>query len=207
MENPFMHPQSDLRNTDTKYEFYAGLRGSLSEFINYNVYTSYAKMDDQYFFVNDYSEPLQNHFKVIYDSVNAINFHAELGYKKKEKFSFVFKGDFFKYTMRHESQAWHRPQMQLTFELNYDLKDKIIAHADIFVIGKQFATKPPPSTTAFTFEELPGITDINFGLEYRYSKKLSAFANFSNMGGVRYERWHYYTTQRFQFMAGLTYSL
>lgn len=206
-ENPFVKPNLDLRNTDRRYEFFGGLRGSISSNMTYNVYTTYGKVNDLYFFVNDFSEVLQNRFTVVYDSVKALGFHAELGFQKKEKISFMFKGDYNRYYMMHQAQAWHRPQMQLTFTLNYNLKDKIIAHADVFVMGKQLATKAPKNVSEQNFVELKGATDINLGFEYRYTKKISAFANFNNLGSFRYERWQNYPTQRFNFLAGLTYAL
>jgi len=55
-------------------------------------------------------------------------------------------------------------------------------------------------------KELKGIFDANLGLEYRYTKKLSAFINFNNIGAVRYQRWEDYPTQRFNVLGGLTYS-
>ena len=206
-ENPFIEPNQQFRNTDRKYEFYGGLRGSLSANINYNVYTSWAKLNDMYFYTNDFTEVLQNRFKVVYDSVKALNLHGEIGYRRREKINFVFKGDYYRYYMLHEPHAWYRPQMQLTFTLNYNLKDKILAHADVFVIGSQLANRSPQSTVPQNFVELKGVTDINVGFEYRYNKKLSAFANFSNLGAFRYERWQNYPTMGFHFLAGLTYAL
>jgi hypothetical protein len=206
-ENPFLEPTLDFRNTDKRIEGYAGLRGSISSSMNYNMWGSFARVNDQYFYINDFSEALRNRFKVVYDSVKVLNLHGELGFRKREKINFLFKGDYFRYYMKNEAHAWHRPGMQLTFTLNYNLKDKILAHADVFVIGEQLANRDPQSSVPQDFVVLKGYPDINLGLEYRVNSRLSGFANFNNLAGAHNQRWQNYPTQRFNFLAGLTYAL
>ena len=91
---------------------------------------------------------------------------------------------------------------------------KIILKADIFVIGKQWALQQEPSWVIPALPtngpiqnavQLKGIADINIGAEYRYTKMLSFFANFNNIGNFSYYRWDKYPTQRFNFMVGLTF--
>ncbi len=55
-------------------------------------------------------------------------------------------------------------------------------------------------------KELKGITDINIGAEYRYTKLLSGYLNFNNIGSFRYYRWNNYPLQRFNMMLGITLS-
>ena len=94
----------------------------------------------------------------------------------------------------------------------YDLSDKILVRLDVFVLGKQYAKIY--TTTATTegiittpeAKELGGLVDVNVGFEYRYTKKLSAFINFMNIGSVEYEKYQDYATQRFNILGGLTYS-
>jgi outer membrane receptor protein involved in Fe transport len=52
---------------------------------------------------------------------------------------------------------------------------------------------------------LKSVGDFNLGAEYRYSKMLSFFVNFNNIANMRYYRWEKYPSQRFNFMAGLTF--
>jgi hypothetical protein len=203
-ENPFITEKASKQNTDTKFNLYAGMRGSLSANTVYNTWASYSKVNNMHFFVNNYSEVLQNRFNVIYDTVTVINLHGELGYTKREKIAVYIKGDYFKYNLTNEIRAWHKPQMQITFSANYNLKDKILVNVDVIVIGKQLATLLPGQTSTLLFNELKGVTDVNLGLEYRYNKKLSGFIRLNNLGMFRYERWQKYPTQRFNFMLGVT---
>ena len=53
---------------------------------------------------------------------------------------------------------------------------------------------------------MKGYTDINLGVEYRYTKVLSGFVNISNLTGSRYYRWYNYPNYRFQIMGGVSYS-
>ena len=114
------------------------------------------------------------------------------------------------YQLDNELHPWHKPSMELTLSGNYNLRDKIVARADIFYIGKRYARAfrydgfaPGTITDA---KELAGVADINLGFEYRYTKILSAFLNFNNIGAFRYYRWDNYPTQRFNLLGGIAFS-
>jgi hypothetical protein len=209
-ENPFLVPDPKLKNTNTKFELYAGIRGSISRNLSYNTHTSYSKYDDMYFFVNDNTSPLRVGFNTIYDDASLWNVHGELQFQYTEKIKIVAKGDYNHYTMDKELRPWHKPLWQTTLAVNYNLKNKIIATADLFVYGKrsayvtmqgQGAGITVVSTSVF---DLKPIIDANIGLEYRYSKKLSAFVHFNNLGFKSYELWNNYPTQKFNFLVGVT---
>ena len=90
----------------------------------------------------------------------------------------------------------------------YNLKSKFIIKADIYAIGNQWALKEGVDATGAAYSKktlLKGIVDVNFGIEYRYTKMLSFFVNFNNIGNFRYYRWDQYPTQRFNGMIGLTF--
>jgi len=53
---------------------------------------------------------------------------------------------------------------------------------------------------------MKGLVDVNLGLEYRYTKFLSAFLNLNNLAAQRYQRWYAYPTQKFNLLGGLTYT-
>ena len=54
--------------------------------------------------------------------------------------------------------------------------------------------------------EIPGIVDANIGFEYKYSKRLNAFANVNNFLNKQYRRWNQYPNYGINFMAGINYS-
>ena len=110
---------------------------------------------------------------------------------------------YFKYDPKNEIEAWHKPDLKISLSGIYDLSEKIIVRADFYYFSRQYAKSFSTITTnntTITTEiatKLKGVFDANIGFEYRYTKKLSAFINFNNIGSVRYERFQDYPTQKF----------
>ena len=164
-------------------------------------------------YVKDFSNVLENQFTVLYDTVGLNQISGELAYQKLEKLKIIVRGDYFDYSPANELKAWHKPDMKISLSGIYDLSDKIIVRTDLFFINKQYAKAFNSVTdasgvivTTEEAKELKGVFDANLGLEYRYTKKLSAFINFNNIGAVRYQKFEDYPTQRFNVLGGLTYS-
>jgi hypothetical protein len=208
--NPFVMHELTLKNSNRKFEVYGGLKGSVSSNSAYDARFSYAAVSGMPFFVNDTTETMRNRFTVVYDSVKVMNVHGELSIQNTEKLKFIMKGDYTAYNTTHELRAWHRPELEVTFTTNYNLRDKIVAKADIFVIGKQYARvnvfDSTAARTVFAAKELKGIVDLNIGLEYRYTKILSAWVSFNNIAATRYYRWNNYPMQRFNIMGGVSFA-
>jgi hypothetical protein len=210
-ENPFVQPGVPLRNSNRKFEVFGGLKGSISSNSSYNARFSYANVINMPFFVNDTTYNLErNRFTVVYDSVKVMNLHGELLIQHSEKLKLIMKGDYNSYKTTHELRAWHRPELELTLSANYNLQDKIIVRADVFAISKQYARvghyDALLNKSTVAAKELKGIADVNLGVEYRYTKILSAWINFNNIGATRYYRWNNYPLQRFNVMGGLTFA-
>jgi len=212
--NPFVLSNLPYRNTDNKYNVYGGLRGALSSNTSYDVKVLYGQYNNMAYFLADYNtsadNPLANRYKVIYMNTNYLNVSGQVKYQYKEKINFIAKGNYYGYSIKDTSNVkpWHKPNFDLTLSANYNLKSKIILKADIFVIGKQWAQQQVTenNVTVLQAVQLKGITDINLGAEYRYTKMLSFFASFNNIGNFRYYRWDKYPTQRFNFMIGLSFT-
>lgn len=208
-ENPFINPDVNYRNTNTKYNMFGGLKGNLSSNTSYDAKVSYSSVENMHFFVIDYSDitTIDNKFSVVYDNVMLLNVSGQLKYQYKEKIHFMAKGNYYSYKTDSLQRAYHKPEYDLTFSTIYNLKSKIILKADLFFIGKQFALTEVYKNNVYTKESivLKGVADINIGAEYRYSKMLSFFANVNNIANFRYNRWEKYPTQRFNFMLGLTF--
>jgi hypothetical protein len=210
-ENPFVLSELSTRNTNTKYELFGGLKGSLSSKIAYTTRVSYSSVGNLAMFVNDFTSVLGNRFDVVYDDAEVLNVRGEVNYQNREKLRIGIKGEYFNYKMKNELRAWFKPQVLITLSGNYNLKDKIVVKADFFYIDNQFAKTFEKDTTAATGQkvvakELKGGFDANIGLEYRYTKKLGFFLNFNNIASQGYKRWYNYPTQRFGVMGGLSYS-
>ena len=90
-ENPFLVPNPSMKNTNEKWEMHVGLRGSISKTLAYNARTSYGKVQDLYFFVNDNSDLVINGFNVLYDDATIWNIHGELQFQSAEKIKIMAK--------------------------------------------------------------------------------------------------------------------
>lgn len=205
-ENLFLVPSPDLKNTNTRWEMYAGIKGSISKTVSYNTRGSFSRIQDMYFFVNDDTDFFKKGFNTIYDDINLWNVHGEIQFQSEEKIKLIVKGDLSGYDMQKELKPWHKPLWQTGLTANYNLKSKIIVKADIFILGNRNARVLENGllVSVHAPKELKPIVDANLGLEYRYSKKLSGFVDFNNLGFRRYTLWNNYPSQKFNFLAGVT---
>jgi len=210
--NEFVTNDLLLLNTNYRYEAYAGIRGVISSKLSFNTSIKKSKMDDYGMFVKD-TGLLRNKFKIIYDDIEQLQLTGEVHYQQSKKLKVYLRGDYYGYDAGSEEEVWHMPNYKVMLSGVYDLNDKIIVRLDLHAIGSQYAqtyttiqTGLPLVVEAVTKEKLDGVFDANLGFEYRYTKRLSAFVNFNNIGSVSYERWQDYPTQRFSVLGGLTYS-
>lgn len=209
--NPFVLSQLTMKNSNTKYELYGGLKGTLSSTIAYNAHVGYSSISNLAMYVNDTTELLQNRFNEIYDDANVLNIRGEISYQSREKLRINLVGEYFNYKMKTELRAWYKPQVKISLSANYNLRDKIVAKVDLFYMDNQFAKQFASDSTTTSgmkvvAKELKGVFDANIGLEYRYTKKLGFFLNFNNIANFRYYRYSNYPTQKFSLMGGLSYS-
>lgn len=208
LENPFLLNTEafHLKNTQHKYELAAGLRGSLTKDLAYDVRASRYDLVNAPFFVNTTGaqDIFQNKFAVVYDNASVINVHGQLEWQQFEKVRLVAAGDWYRYNMDVEAHPWHTPTLRLSLIGEYNLRDKILARTQLYYLNGQYAKIP--QGTAFESVTLKGLVDVNIGLEYRYTKFLSLFLNVNNIAAQRYQRWYAYPTQKFNVLGGLTYT-
>ena len=111
---------------------------------------------------------------------------------------------------RAADQAWHKPGLEVSLGVNYNMQDKIFARAELFTRGKMYAKTYEYDVMTgdmeMKAEELKAMVDLNLGLEYRYSGVLSGFLNLNNILGQRYYHWYNYPSYRFNLLLGVTYS-
>jgi hypothetical protein len=206
--NPFLNSSVVMKNTSTNLEFFGGLKGALTSKINYIASVSFSNVTDFALYRIDYFSLLQNRFRVDYTDGNVLKLGGQLKYSDKEKLNINVQAYYYQYQFKDIEYAWHQPNFEGRLNASYNLQSKIILKADLYFIGTQWALTQKfdsGSVVVSTPVKIKGITDVNLGAEYRYSKFLSAFVQFNNIGGVRYFRWDQYPTQRFNFMIGLSF--
>ncbi|MBI4645343.1 MAG: hypothetical protein HY738_01820 [Bacteroidia bacterium] len=204
MENPYIVPGLCVANTNRKLNINIGVRGNINSSNYYDIGGKYSQIDSMYFFVNDTNNILQNQFSVVYDYVDLYHFYSTITLKRTEKLDIRFNGNYHAYTMQNEEKPWHKPDYEVSLTAKYNLQDKINIGAELFVLGKRYAKSFEPDKN---YDILKEVVDFNIEIEYRYTKILSGFINFNNIIAMKYYKWNHYPMQRFNIMAGITYSL
>jgi hypothetical protein len=204
--NPFMETSSHYQFMNVKSDIGGGVRGAVGEIFGYSLTLQRAVIDNHPFFVNDTSALLNNRFSIIYDDISRFSLRAELMAKFGERFSGRITASLYQYGMTNEKEAWHTPSNVLSAHLKYNIQNKIILTSDVFTRSETYGRMFDESGEAFANIAHPFHVDINFGVEYRYTKLLSVFLNFHNVSNKSIQRWMYYPTQGFNFLGGIAYS-
>jgi hypothetical protein len=210
--NPWLISDILPVNTWSPFRLYAGLRGSVSSKMAFNVRASFTpSIENQVFFVNDISLGNLNKLTYVTDNASLFEVNGEVTWQLHEKIRFIAKADFLGYTPDNEKKAWHTPTLRMSYGGKYNLRDKIWINAALLTFNKQYYRDfiygeegvVQPITIS---RELKGIADMNLGVEYRYTKLLGMFVQLNNIFNVRYERFKNYPMQRFNVMAGVSYT-
>ena len=196
-----------IKNSKHTIQFYGGFKGEFSKTSAFNVSVSRDKIDDEMFFVTDTSSRMNNRFGVVYDNIKYFNVHAEFSYHSKDRFKLMFLGDYNVYVTDYEERAWHKPELELTLSGTYNIAEKFIAKADIYLFGNQYAKEFEADGSTVKVVKLPAAVDLNLSIEYRYTKKLSLYLMLNNIAATRYYRFHNYPSQRFNLLGVVTYIL
>ncbi len=197
-----------LLPTDTKLRVKGGITGHASANTGYRLNVSYSMFENMVFYINDLFQGRS--FMPIYDNGELLDLNAEFTTRISKEISFSAKAGYYSYTMEYLEKPWHKPSWDGKLVLNYNLRDKVLAHADIYGLSKRYARVGPMSYSSspdYEIYELPLSMSLSIGLEYRYTKILSFWTSINNIALNRYYEWNFYPSQRIFFMAGFTYSL
>ncbi len=211
-QNPFILSNSNLQNEILKYDLFGGVRGSISKFFSFNLRAGYKRADNTALFVNDTLVSAENRFSVIYDDVKTFTLSGELTYKRYEKWSLTATGEVFNYTADVEDEAWHLPSFRFGMAADYNLYDKFIAKMRLSWIGSRQVKSLLPvdgidaTPNGYFKVELDPYLDLALSLEYRYTARLSAFVEASNLTASGYDIYYRFPAQRVFLMGGFKFA-
>ena len=201
-----------FKNTNQRINLYGGIKGSVSSTISFNLKAQFEKLDNFAMYVNDTLYSYENKFNIEYDSLDKTTLSAQVGYHLQEKIKLYLKAEYYNYSMLTESHAWHMPNYEVSFLGVYDLADKILVRTNLRLVGdrKTYSLNPLEGVVANSqgqyISNLKPYFDANLGVEYRYNKRLSAFIDFNNIAGKKYQKWSEYPVYSFNLLGGVTYS-
>ncbi|MEI6765408.1 MAG: hypothetical protein WCM76_07180 [Bacteroidota bacterium] len=203
-ENPFVISTVPVGFSNNKFDVFGGIKSSISRTMNFNAVASYSRVKDMPFFINDTNNIYKNMFTVITDDVSLINIRGEFAYQKDDKYKLLLGGNFYNYTMDKELKPWHKPVFDAYLTFMYNIGDKFIINADI--TGRSDVWAKNYTAVSVVPKKLNGYADVSLGIEYRYTKILSAFLNLNNLLTTKYQEWNNYPTQGFNLLGGVTYA-
>jgi hypothetical protein len=216
-ENPFLLRDGSLfmlPNTSHNLIVSAGLNGNNGIGGNYVVSASYSVINDMLFFANKVdtvdiiSPQIGNFFTPIIDDGEILNIHGEItGTILNEKIWYGARGNYYNYNLTLPGLPLNKPDWDATLGVKYNLRNKIIAGADITALGKRQLGVMNINTLVPLADKEPVHVNINLNAEYRYTKILSFWVKANNIAFNKYYEYAYFPTQRFLIMVGFSYSL
>lgn len=201
-ENPFISTIIQPQNTINKLELKAGLSGNFSSRISFMAMVKHTTYDRLQLYYNDII--YFNKFNVLYLDGKVLNVHAELSYNVNEKFNAALRFDQYHYSMNLDAKAYHKPNNELALSASYNFWDKILVKAAVYSKGKYYVRLY--KSNGYINQKVDGYADANIGFEYRYSKILSIYVDFNNLGFSRYYMWYDYPSERLNVVGGIKYS-
>ncbi|MEJ5302048.1 MAG: hypothetical protein HPY80_02005 [Bacteroidales bacterium] len=209
--NPFTAPEFLTNFRKNSFEFYGGINTSLGRHLGFNASMSYSSFKNQAFFINDtLSYPLYNRFAVLYDSGTVLKARGEISYHRRESIHLTLGAEFTSYNLENEIKPWHTPELTAFATARIVALDKIILKGSFEFRGARYARifekRPDGSWYEPEPVRLKPFADLSLGLEYRINRNFSAFADFNNLTGGKYQYWHRFPVYGFNFLGGITYS-
>lgn len=212
--NPYIAPNSELKNTYRRFDFRTGVRGHVTSHFHYHGKFSVEHFEQYMYFVNDSAGYGGEAFVPLYDTLTVTTLGGEARLQISEAFNLWGGVDLKSYSTRNQSQAWNLPGMVWRAGLHYNWHDKFAIRLDAEVVGSRHAASLSNnaqgdlvnlgSTIQGKQTELQAFVDANIHLEYAYNKRMSAWLSCSNVAGSNYLLWNNYPVQGFMARFGAT---
>ena len=208
--NQFINTSIQLSNENNPYDIYGGVKGTLSKQMGFNINASFKKITNKAFFLNDTLGSYNNTFNVIYDSLNQTSIEASMFYQLDEKLKIDGLARFNSYELMNYAYAPNLPTLEFHLRGTYNLFDKFILNLNGKIETGRKAivyemTEDVIEEDGQLYLSLGPRVDFNFGAEYRYNKRVTAFLEFNNMFSQRYNQWYNYPVQPIQVMGGVSF--
>lgn len=219
LENPFVEDFVELRNENTVYNAFIGVRGAYSSTVSYDVRASRKRIENFGLFTNIYGIqpdgfkilplPISNTFQVSYDNLNLVYLSGELTFHQVKEWDINFLAEYYSYDFDNTPEAWHLPDFKTSIQGKYNLNDLFYFTGSINFWSTRYAKTLNPEDTRLAFNEygrqLDAVIDLNLGAEYIYSKRASIYLNINNITAQNYQLWNRYPVQGINVLLGFTY--
>ncbi|MBN1159586.1 MAG: hypothetical protein JXA61_09410 [Bacteroidales bacterium] len=203
-ENPFVRTGLRLKNTNNSLIAYGGVKGSISNAVRFRFDVTYSVNKNMHFFINDTLIPLQNQFTGEYDDVDIIVYHGQLAFQPAASLGFTMDGHYYDYHMMNLRKPWHKPEYELNINVLYNIKNKVSLNGEMILLGTRWIRN---ELWTDGIQKLKPLADFNLKINYHHSKTLTLFFDLYNISNRSHLIWNQFPSQRFNFLAGLSFKL
>jgi len=207
-ENPHLMSGYNVPTfTDTRFQIYAGFKGSLGSLAQYYLRSSYSSVKGDRVFLNADTPASQNYFFALPVSYKQFTMGVDLYVQPSDNFDLTFKGTYYHYEVEPWDHMLDRPDFEASLVARYVYESRWSLQFDVTATGNRYYLDLIPDVPDFQSEvRIDGV--LNFGLkaEYFLTNRLSVFTKLSNFTTSKYYRWMNYPIQRFQVMGGVTFA-
>ncbi|MDP2088837.1 MAG: hypothetical protein Q8J84_05495 [Flavobacteriaceae bacterium] len=222
-KNPFVSPTLVIKETDQAYNAFFGIKGNLSNSLNYQLKTSYIKEKNKPMFLLNqnksngilpvnYGYEAGNSFGLVYDKVTTFEIEGDLNLALSDEF--YLKGNliFSNYDTENFAEAFNLPTYKTTLSADYQT-NKWFANSSIYLVGETIDIEIPyglymsflPFDPSDFIIKNKAYVDVNIDFGYHFSNRLTAFAKVNNLLNGNHQPYAHYKVQGLQAIAGITY--
>lgn len=198
--NPYLLPVRSQKNTK-EIELFGGIKGSLAKHFNFSAKAGIIRISDMPLFINDTTNALDTKdFFVSNDSrVNDLRIHGDVSYVNQDKLTITGGLTFNGYSgMQNNARAWGTVPLEMEASVRWWAFKQILLKADF----KAF-TGGPYLQKGNIDKSTGGGADLNAGMEFALTKKISAWMDVNNILNNKYERWHSYEVYGLNLLGGV----
>lgn len=202
-ENPYLNDRLIVKNAIEKINFYGGVKGNAGSGLGFKATASYKTIDNLPLFVNN--SKYVNRFDLIYDggSSHILGLDGELNLRASDVLTLTGKVQFANYNLATEREAWFKPALKLSSNVNAQITKKILLNAEILYSGDSYAKSPTQQSETIVVN---GFADLSTGVEYRFNKKIGLYVNANNIFAKSYQQYLYYPKLGFNVFGGFNFS-
>lgn len=215
--NPYISPTIDITQTNEIFNFFGGLKGILSDNINYNFKASYKNEHDKALFmlnpsksngvttaeINGFSfsgYEYGNSFNVAYDDVKTASVFGEIKYDTDKNIAIGVNGQFNMYDLKAQKEAWNLPELKAELFGKFK-KNNWYGGANLYFVGDRKGVIYDGVNVNTV--NLNSYIDLNLSGGYYFNDLFSIFLKANNITNSNYQRFTNFNAQGFQVIGGI----
>ena len=200
MENPYLGPSEELRNTIRNFQIDAGVQGAVNDEVSYKAGVKFGNYTNMHFYGNNAEDSTK--FQLVYDDgTQLLNYHVSLGWKYENWYKLQATANYFHYQLSDVESPWHKPEWEIGLDNSFMPGEKWLITANANLLGGIQAINFQSGQMA----TLKPIIDLSARADYSFTPRFSVFVEGNNLLNQNYERYWNYRVRGIQGIAGLSF--